>query len=52
MSTFKEKFLASFSHELKTPLNCSLTNIQLLLSDPLIDPYIKKELILPTYYSN
>lgn len=48
---FKLKVLSTMSHELKTPLNCSLSVLE-LLQEKVSDPYLSKNYIQPSIYSS
>ena len=50
-SGYKDKLLASISHELKTPLNGNLAFLQVAISDQTIPTAVKEKLLLPAFRS-
>ncbi|KAL4438314.1 hypothetical protein ABPG74_009737 [Tetrahymena malaccensis] len=52
INNYKKKILSSVSHELKTPLNCSIQLLDLLYQSDAIDEIQKKMFIEPALNSN
>ncbi|KAL4438350.1 hypothetical protein ABPG74_009773 [Tetrahymena malaccensis] len=49
---FKKKILSSVSHELKTPLNCSIQLLEMLQNSDILQETQKKMFVTPTLNSN
>jgi K+-sensing histidine kinase KdpD len=52
MNDFKSRLICSVSHEIKTPLNCSISLLGIALDSEDIPSSFKESLLFPTYCNN